>query len=55
LIIPFRLLFTNDIINAKGVPKNTKNILQAISKKGFWFKIAVEMKFKPEAYSNIPL
>jgi hypothetical protein len=27
--------------------------LQAISKKGFWFKIAAEVKFKPEAYSSI--
>jgi len=29
-------------------------LLQAISKKGFWFKIEAEAKFKPEAYSSIP-
>jgi hypothetical protein len=29
--------------------------LQAISKKGFWFKIAAQVKFKPEAYSRIPM
>ncbi len=26
------------------------NTLQVISKKGFWFQIAAEAKFKPEAY-----
>jgi hypothetical protein len=28
--------------------------LQTISKKGFWFQIAAEAKFKPEAYYSIP-
>ena len=32
-----------------------KYLLQAILKKGFWFKIAAEVDFKPETYSSISL
>jgi hypothetical protein len=29
------------------------NLLEAISKKGFWFKFEAEARFKPEEYTGI--
>jgi predicted signal transduction protein with EAL and GGDEF domain len=34
--------------------EHKQEIIQAISKKGFWVQIAAEAKSKPEAYSSIP-
>ena len=49
-----RRLAELDIINSPEKGYLSFIQVQAISKKGFWFKIAAEVKFKPEVYSSIP-
>jgi hypothetical protein len=43
----------NVIERLNSVAPRIKTRLQAISKKGFWFKIAAGVKINPEAYSSI--
>ena len=42
------------VVYVQKIDASKFGLLQAISKKGFWFKIEAEAKFKPQAYSSIP-
>jgi predicted GNAT family acetyltransferase len=57
---PQKRVFVDHVVvdekhRGKGISRSYRIVyIQAISKKGFWFQIAAEAKFKPEAYSSIP-
>jgi hypothetical protein len=58
ILLGFSICFIFSIINSiiylvSGNTPSNYILLEAISKKGFWFKIAAAARFKPEAYSSI--